>query len=62
MSVIAAGEALANLLKLASSPVGLAILDKLVLGGQATPEKVAAALRQIEEPKPPKQKEAPDAA
>jgi len=60
MSAVAAGEALANLLKLASSPVGLAILDKLVLGGQATPEKVAEAVRQLEQPKPPK--EAPDAA
>lgn len=53
-------ETLANLAKLAASPVGQALLDKLIVGGNATPERVAEAVRQLEQPKPPK--EAPDAA
>lgn len=48
-------ETIANIAKLAASPVGQAILDKLILGGQLSPEKVAAAVKELEQPQPPKE-------
>lgn len=47
-------EIIADLVKLAASPAGQAMLDKIITGGQASPERVAEAVRKLAEPKPPK--------
>ena len=48
-------ETIANLARLAASPAGQAVLDKLITGGNASPERVAEAVRQLEKPKAPKE-------
>lgn len=46
---------IADLMELAASPVGQAILDTIITGGAASPEKVSAEVAKLKVPQPPKE-------
>lgn len=48
-------DLIADLMKLAASPVGQSILDTIITGGAASPEKVSAEVAKLKVPQPPKE-------